>query len=82
MEIILDRRDIDFSAATVSKLSKNLLTQIEIISRALCETPATLRPAIEQGKIKMGTYQASCGQKMIYIHLNNHDFVIPYMTNH
>ncbi len=82
MEIILNRRDIDFSADTVAKLSKNLLSQIEIVARALCEKPSTLKPAIEQGRVKMGTYQPSDGQKMIYIHLNNHDFVIPYVTTY
>ncbi len=81
-EIVLSKRDIDFSASTVNKITKNLLNQIEQVSQAICESPQTFKLAIEQGRVVIGAYSTSYGNKLIYIHFDEHDYVVPYIVNH
>ncbi|MEM8843739.1 MAG: hypothetical protein AAGB35_01740 [Pseudomonadota bacterium] len=80
-ELVIKQRDIDFSDKTVSVLTKDLLKQIHIASNAVCETPQALKFAIESGLAKIGGYQSEQGS-WIYLNLNNHNYVIPYVRNH
>ena len=80
-ELVIQQQDIDFSEKTVKKLSSELLKQIHFASAALCETPQALKSAIESGLAIVGGYQGERGH-WIYIHLNNHNYVIPYIRQH
>lgn len=81
-EIVIRPKDIDFSAATTKKLTNSLLQHIDIASTAICESPIALKTAIESGRVKIGGYQSNCGFRWIYINLNNHNYVIPYIVTH
>lgn len=81
-ELVICRKDIDFSAKTVELLTRNLLNQIDIVSRALCESPLSLRNAIKNHQVKVGAYKCSHGNRWVYIHLNSHNYIIPYVVNH
>ncbi len=81
-EIILRRQDIDFSCSTVQKLRKTLLTQLELVAHAICETPQALKHALEQDRVVLGACDSQHGQNLIYIHLNEHDYVVPYIVSH
>ena len=80
-ELVIIQRDIDFTDKTVSVLTRDLLKQIHIASKAVCETPQAFKLAIETGLAKIGGYRSEQGD-WIYIHLNNHNYVIPYVRNH
>ena len=80
-ELVLMQKDIDFTEKTVKKLSSELLRQIHFASAAMCETPQALKSAIESGLAIIGGYQSDQG-RWIYIHLNNHNYVIPYIRQH
>ncbi|MDW3095312.1 MAG: hypothetical protein R8G33_06555 [Gammaproteobacteria bacterium] len=82
IEIIINRKDIDFDSHTVNKLKKSLITHIETVSLAVCESPETFKRAIEKGLVKIGGYQSQCGKKLIYMHFDNYDYVIPYRVDH
>lgn len=81
-ELVICRRDIDFSSKTVALLTRNLLCQIDIVSRALCESPLSLRQAIQNNRVKVGAYKCARGNRWVYIHLNDHNYIIPYVVNH
>lgn len=81
-EITLDRCDIDFSASTVSRLKKTLLSCIDEVSMAICETPQTFKAAIEKNYVELGSYEQFDGKKMIYIRFNQYDYVIPCRIDH
>lgn len=81
-ELVISRKDIDFSKHTVEKLTRNLLNQIEIVSKALCESPTTLKNAINGGQVKIGAYDSDCGSSWIYINMHNHNYVIPCVHTH
>jgi len=81
-ELVIPSKDIDFSSSTVSTLKRNLLAQIDIAAKALCECPASLKSALENGLVKLGSYESDTGHLWIYVHLNNHNYVIPYVRNH
>gem|GEM_PF-4114632 len=81
-EITLDRCDIDFSPSTVSRLKKTLLTCIDEVSMAICETPQTFKAAIEKNSVELGSYEQFNGKKMIYIRFNHYDYVIPCRVDH
>lgn len=81
-EITLNRSDIDFSPSTVKRIKQSILKHIEEMSLALCETPQSLKHALLQDTVKLGSYQHSYGTQMIYIHLNQHDYVIPCSAQH
>ncbi len=75
-------KNINFSSPTVSTLKRNLIAQIDIAAKALCECPVTLRYALENGVIRLDSYISETGDSWIYVNLNNHDYVIPYVRNH
>ena len=81
-ELVITHKDIDFSVKTVEKLKRCLLSQIDIAAGALCESPATLKSALENGLARLGGYQSENGKRWIYVHLNNHNYVIPYVKYH
>lgn len=81
-ELVIYHKDIDFSIKTVELLTRNLLSQIDIVSRALCESPVSLKKAIENDLIKIGSYKCGSGNHWVYIHLNQHNYVIPYVVTH
>ena len=68
--------------STVNRLTKTLLKQTELVSRAICESPQTFKYAIEQGQVVLGAYHAINGDHLIYIHFNDHDYVVPYVVTH
>ncbi len=81
-ELVIQRKDIDFSASTVERLKRNLLSQIDMAASALCESPLALKSALENGLAKLGSYETDNGSLWIYVHLNNHNYVIPYIRHH
>lgn len=81
-ELVIYHKDIDFSIKTVELLTRNVLSQIDVVSRALCESPVSLKKAIENDLIKIGSYKCEYGNHWVYIHLNKHNYVIPYVVTH
>ena len=80
-ELVIKQKDIDFTEKTVKRLTRELLRQVQFASVAVCETPQALTYAIESGMAKIGGYQSAEGH-WIYIHLNDHNYVIPYIRQH
>lgn len=81
-ELIISNKDVDYSRSTVELLTKNMLLQIDLVARALCECPSQFKAMLETGQVKVGGYQATDGNRLIYLHFRKYDYLIPYMINH
>ena len=81
-ELILNRKEIDFSKNTIFRLKCAVLKNIECIARMLCEPKADFQHAVETGAVKIGGAQTPCGKKLIYLAYQNQNFVVPYIDVH
>lgn len=81
-ELIISNKDVDYSKPTVDLLIKNMLSQIDVVANALCECPRQFKSMLESGQVRVGGYQASNGTRLIYLHFQKYDYLIPYMVNH
>lgn len=81
-ELIINNREVDYSKSTVDILVKNMLSQIDMVAKALCECPMQFKSMLEQGQVKVGAYQTVNGSRLIYLRIHKYDYLIPYMLNH
>jgi hypothetical protein len=81
-ELTISSKDVDYSKSTVELLTKNLISQIDIVAKALCECPGQFKSMLEAGQVKVGGYQAANGSRLIYLHFRQYDYLIPYMITH
>ena len=81
-ELILNRKEIDFSPSTVLRLKRTVLRKIDCVAQMLCEPQEAFRQAVECGAVKIGGAQTPCGKKYIYLAYQNQNFVVPYIDIH
>ncbi len=81
-ELILNRKEIDFSSSTVTRLKKAVLRKIEWVARLVCEPTSTFQRAVECGEVRIGGAQTACGKKLIYMAYQDQNFVVPYIDVH
>lgn len=81
-ELILSQKEIDFSPATIDRLKRAVLRNIECVARAVCEPSENFRLAIQSGAVNIGGAQTPCGKKLIYLRYQDQNFVVPYIDIH
>ena len=81
-ELILKKKDIDFSSKTVERLNKTVSRKIECFAQMMCEPCESFRWALESGDVLIGGTQSTCGEKFIFLSYQNQNFVVPYIDLH
>ena len=81
-ELIFNRKEIDFSPATVDRLKRAVLRKIDCVARAVCEPPEVFQQAVQCGAVTIGGAEAPGGEKYIYLKVHNQNFVVPYIDTH
>ena len=81
-ELIFNRKEIDFSPATVERLKRAVLRKIESVAHAVCEPTEVFRQAVQCGAVTIGGTQTPGGDKYIYLKVQDQNFVVPYIDTH
>lgn len=81
-ELIFNRKELDFSPATVERLKRAVLRKIDCVAHAVCEPTEDFQQAVQCGAVTIGGAQTPGGDKYIYLKVQDQNFVVPYIDTH